>query len=70
MLGVEYQKVLAGDDDYAIDHSSKLSLVAPERREAVSFAFAEPYSIAAKLIGELERAGVALRGVNNLGAYR
>lgn len=70
MFGVEYTKVLQGSDDYVIDHSTTLSLVGPDRRRAVTFAFAEPYLIAAKLIAELERGGAALGAVNNLGAYR
>src|SRR5205823_77857 len=70
MLGIEYRKVLAGNEDYVIDHSSVLSLIGPDRRNAVTFAFAEPYLIAAKLIGELDRGGVALGNVNNLRAYR
>ncbi|TMJ73769.1 MAG: SCO family protein [Alphaproteobacteria bacterium] len=69
-LGVEYRKVLAGNEDYVIDHSSVLSLIGPDRRNAVTFAFAEPYLIAAKLIAELDRGGVALGKVNNLRAYR
>lgn len=69
-LGIEYRKVLAGNEDYVIDHSSILSLIGPDRRKAVTFAFAEPYMIAAKLIEELERGGVALGKVNNLRAYR
>jgi hypothetical protein len=36
----------------------------------VTFAFAEPYLIAAKLIAELDRGGIALGNVNNLRAYR
>ena len=69
-LGIEYRKVLSGNEDYVIDHSSVLSLIGPERREAVTFAFAEPYMIAAKLVEALERGGVALGNVNNLRAYR
>lgn len=69
-LGIEYKKVFAGNDDYVIDHNSLLSLIGPHRREAITFAFPEPYMIAAKLVTELERHGVALRNVNNLGAYR
>ena len=69
-LGIEYRKVLAGNDDYVIDHSSVLSLIGLDRRNAVTFAFAEPYMVAAKLIDELGRNGVALRDVNNLRAYR
>ena len=70
MFGVEYKKVLAGSDDYVIDHSTALSLVAPDRRHSITFAFAEPFLIAAKLIDELQRGGAALGAVNNLGAYR
>jgi protein SCO1/2 len=69
LFGIEYSKVLAGSDDYVIDHSAKLTLVAPNRHDAVSFAFAEPYLIAAKLIDELSRAGIALDTVNNLRAF-
>ena len=69
-LGVRYEKVLLGDSDYVVDHSTKLSLVDPQRRSAVSFAFAEPYLIAAELLRLLDRAGVALCDVKNLGAYR
>src|SRR6266576_3797919 len=47
MLGVEYRKALAGNEDYVIDHSSVLSLIGTDRRNAVTFAFAEPYLIAA-----------------------
>jgi protein SCO1/2 len=70
MFGVEYKKVREGSDDYVIDHSTSLSLVGPDRRQAVTFAFAEPYLIAAKLLTELQRGGAALGAVNNLGAYR
>jgi cytochrome oxidase Cu insertion factor (SCO1/SenC/PrrC family) len=70
MFGVEYKKVREGSDDYVIDHSTSLSLVGPERRQAVTFAFAEPYLIAAKLLAELQHGGAALDTVNNLGAYR
>ncbi len=69
-LGIEYRKVLAGSDDYVIDHSATLSLIGPDRREAVTFAAAEPYRIAAKLIDALASGGIALGNVNNLGAYR
>jgi cytochrome oxidase Cu insertion factor (SCO1/SenC/PrrC family) len=69
-LGVQYEKVLAGSGDYAIDHSATLSVIGPDRREAVTFAMAEPYAIAAKLVALLERGGVALGNVNNLRAYR
>jgi len=63
-------QVLAGGDDYVIDHSTTLSLIGPDRREAVTFAIAEPYRIAARLIEALAGAGLALGDVNNLRAYR
>jgi cytochrome oxidase Cu insertion factor (SCO1/SenC/PrrC family) len=69
-LGVEYQKVLVGSSDYVVDHSSTFSLVDPSRHSAVTFALAEPYLIAAKLLELLDRSGAALGAVNNLGAYR
>jgi len=69
-LGIEYRKVLSDNEDYVIDHSSVLSLIGPDRHEAATFAFAEPYMIAAKLVELLERGGVALGNVNNLRAYR
>jgi protein SCO1/2 len=69
-LGIEYRKVLEGSNDYVIDHSATLSLIGPDRREAVTFAVAEPYRIAARLIEALAASGVALGDVNNLRAYR
>jgi protein SCO1 len=69
-LGIEYRKVLEGSNDYVIDHSATLSLIGPDRREAVTFAVAEPYRIAARLIEALAGSGVALGDVNNLRAYR
>jgi protein SCO1/2 len=69
-LGIEYQKVLAGSEDHVIDHSATLTLIGPDRREAVTFAVAEPYRIAARLIDALADGGVALGNVNNLRAYR
>src|ERR1051326_3299709 len=35
-LGIEYRKVLAGNEDYVIDHSSVLSLIGLDRRNARS----------------------------------
>ena len=69
-LGVKYEKVLEGGGDYVVDHSTTLSAIGPDRREALTFAMAEPYAIAAKLIGLLDKSGVALGRINNLGAYR
>ncbi|MBV9863323.1 MAG: SCO family protein [Alphaproteobacteria bacterium] len=70
MLGIEYNKVFAGSDDYVIDHSTTLSVVGPDRKTAITFAMAEPYQITAKLFELLQQGGVALGAVNNLGAYR
>jgi cytochrome oxidase Cu insertion factor (SCO1/SenC/PrrC family) len=69
-LGVAYRKVLGGSDDYVIDHSTALSVIGPDRLEAVTFAMAEPYQIAAKVLAMLEQGGVALGDVSNRGAYR
>jgi cytochrome oxidase Cu insertion factor (SCO1/SenC/PrrC family) len=69
-LGVKYEKVLDAGDDYVVDHSATLSVIGPDRREALTFAMAEPYAVAAKLLALLDRGGVALGNVNNLGAYR
>jgi protein SCO1/2 len=70
VLGIKYETVLAGSDDYVIDHSTTLSLIGPDRREALTFAMAEPYAIAAQLLTLLDRSGEPLGKVNNLGAYR
>jgi len=69
-LGVRYEKVLLGDSNYVVDHSSTLSVVDPSGRSAVTFTLAEPYMIAAKLLGLLERSGTDLKAVSNLGSYR
>jgi cytochrome oxidase Cu insertion factor (SCO1/SenC/PrrC family) len=69
-LGVKYEKVLEAGADYVVDHSTTLSAIGPDRREALTFALAEPYAIAAKLIAFLDKSGVALGRVNNVGAYR
>jgi protein SCO1/2 len=69
-LGVTYEKVLEAGDDYVVDHSTTLSAIGPDRREAITFAMAEPYAIAAKLVSLLDRSGIALGAANNLGAYR
>src|SRR5437764_9734742 len=37
-LGIEYRKVLAGNEDYAVDHSSVLSLIGPVLRKTVTCA--------------------------------
>ena len=69
-LGVDYQKVIGGSDDYVIDHSTTLSVIGPDRRSAMTFAMAEPYQIAATLLDLLSKGGVALGDVNNRRAYR
>ena len=69
-LGVKYEKVLEAGDDYVVDHSTTLSAIGPDRREALTFVMAEPYAIAAKLVALLDKSGVALGHANNLGAYR
>ena len=69
-LHIDYNKLFAGDDDYIIDHSTNLSIVNPDRREAETVALVEPYQIAAKLIDVLAKAGAPLADVNNLRAWR
>ncbi|MBV9828662.1 MAG: SCO family protein [Alphaproteobacteria bacterium] len=69
-LGIKYERVFADSDDYVIDHSTTLTVIGPDRHQAVTFAMAEPYMIAQKLIAILDQAGVALGNVNNLGAWR
>jgi cytochrome oxidase Cu insertion factor (SCO1/SenC/PrrC family) len=67
-LHIDFSKVFAGNDDYVIDHSTTLSIIGPDRGMAESVALTEPYQIAAKLIDELAKGGVALGDVNNLRA--
>jgi protein SCO1 len=69
-LHIDYTKLLAGDDDYVIDHSTNLTIIGPDRRMAETVKLAEPYQIAAKLIDVLGKGGVALGDVNNLRAWR
>jgi protein SCO1/2 len=69
-LHIDYEKVLAGGDDYVIDHSTNLSIIGPDRRTAETVALTEPYQIAAKLIDVLAKGGVPLGDVNNLRAWR
>ncbi len=61
---------LTGSPEQIAAAAQALSLIGPDRREAVTFAAAEPYRIAAKLIDALASGGIALGNVNNLGAYR
>jgi len=69
-FGAKYEKVLLGDADYFVDHSSIYYLVDPTRRAVQSVKLSEPYMIAATMLELLNRSGVDLRNVNNLGAYR
>jgi protein SCO1 len=68
-LGVSFEKVLQSGGDYSIDHSSTYTLVDPARTRAVVLRIAEPHMVAARLIGELTKAGVPLSDVD-VGAYR
>jgi protein SCO1/2 len=70
-LHIDYSRVFDGSDDgYVIDHSTNLSIIAPDRHSAETVALAEPYQIAAELIAALSEAGLPLAGVNNLKAWR
>jgi cytochrome oxidase Cu insertion factor (SCO1/SenC/PrrC family) len=70
LLGVKYEKVLLDNEDYVVDHSSTMALIDPSGKTATSFKIAEPHLIAAKLFEVLDRAGISLADVQNLGAYR
>ena len=69
-LGVKYEKVLLGNDDYVIDHSVTLSLIDPTGRHAETFEMAEPYQIAAKVLAALSSTGTSLGNVNNAAAFK
>ena len=69
-LGVKYEKVLQGNDDYVIDHSVTLSLIDPSGRHAETFEMAEPYQIAAKVMAALSSTGTPLNNVNNAAAFK
>jgi protein SCO1/2 len=69
-LGVKYEKVLLGSDDYVIDHSATLSLIDPSGRRAETFSMAEPYQIAAKLLAAVSSTGTTLGNVNNAAAFQ
>jgi cytochrome oxidase Cu insertion factor (SCO1/SenC/PrrC family) len=69
-VGVRFSKVLLPDDDYVIDHSATLTLIAPDLHHATTFKLGEAYRIAATLVAALDRAGVPIAGANNIGAYR
>ena len=69
-LGVSFEKVVQGESDYVVDHSSSYVLIDPAHARAQSLRFAEPHLIAAKLIEAMTKAGVPLDHVKNVGAYR
>ncbi|HTY68057.1 MAG TPA: SCO family protein [Alphaproteobacteria bacterium] len=69
-LGVKYEKILLGSDDYVIDHSATLSLIDPSGHHAETFSMAEPYQIAAKLLTAVSSTGASLDNVNNAAAYK
>jgi protein SCO1/2 len=69
-LGISFKKVVQGDSNYVVDHSSNYVLIDPSRVRAQTLLFAEPHLLAAKLIEVLTKAGVPLDNVNNIGAYR
>jgi protein SCO1 len=69
-LGISFQKVVQGDASYVVDHSSDYVLIDPYGARAQTLRMAEPHLLAAKLIEVLTKAGVPLRDVNNIGAYR
>jgi cytochrome oxidase Cu insertion factor (SCO1/SenC/PrrC family) len=68
-LGVKCEKAPLDDRNYVVDRSATFSVLDP-LRQSVTFALAEPYMVAAKLLKLLDRSGTALGAVNNLGAYR
>jgi cytochrome oxidase Cu insertion factor (SCO1/SenC/PrrC family) len=69
-LGVSFQVVLQGDNNYVIDHSSTYTFIEPSRTRAHVLRMAETQLLAAKLIEVMTAAGAPLDNVNNLGAYR
>jgi cytochrome oxidase Cu insertion factor (SCO1/SenC/PrrC family) len=70
VFGISMQKVIQGDADYVVDHTSSYTLVDPSRTQAQELREAEPHLLAAKLLAALSKAGVPLDNVNNIGAYR
>src|SRR5215471_14810487 len=70
VFGISIRKVMQGDSDYVVDHTSSYTLVDPSRTQAEELREAEPHLLAAKLLAALSNAGVALDNVNNIGAYR
>ena len=70
VFGISIRKVIQGDSDYVVDHTSSYTLVDPSRTRAEELREAEPHLLAAKLLAALSKAGVPLDNVNNIGAYR
>ena len=70
MFGVAIRKVMQGESDYVVDHTSSYTLVDPSRTHAEELREAEPHLLAATLLAALNKAGVPLDHVNNIGAYR
>src|SRR5215813_1241353 len=70
VFGISIRKVMQGDSDYVVDHTSRYTLVDPSRTQAEELREAEPHLLAAALLAALSKAGVALDHVNNIGAYR
>jgi len=70
VFGISIRKVMQGDSDYVVDHTSSYTLVDPARTQADELREAEPHLLAAKLLAALSKAGVPLDNVNNIGAYR
>jgi cytochrome oxidase Cu insertion factor (SCO1/SenC/PrrC family) len=69
-FGVSIRKVIQGDSDYVVDHTSSYTLVDPSRTQAEELREAEPHLLAVKLLAALSKAGAPLDNVNNIGAYR
>ena len=70
VFGISIRKVIQGDSDYVVDHTSSYILVDPSRTRAEELREAEPHLLAAKLLAALSKAGAPLDNVNNIGAYR
>ena len=70
VFGISIRKVIQGDSDYVVDHTSSYTLVDPSRTRAEELREAEPHLLAAKLLAALSKAGAPLDNVNNIGAYR
>src|SRR5262245_36054462 len=59
-LGVTFEKVVQRGGGYSVDHSSTYTLVDPAHSRAIVVRLAEPHMIAARLIEELNKAGMRL----------